>query len=282
LKLEEEEQQRAILVVDQFEEVFTRSLDEKKRDQFINNLLYASSVPDGRSIVILAMRADFYPKCATHPVLSTKIATHQYIVSPMSRNNLREVIEEPARRVGAQIESTLVEEILDEMDGQPGSLPLLEYALLEVWRRRESESLTMKAYQESGGVKTALARRADAIFESFTLTQQDIVRRVMLRLTQPGEGTDDTRRRATMSELITHAEESALVENVIKELTDARLLTTSGGPHIEARIVDVSHEAIIRGWPRLRRWIEENRAGLRILLRLSESAQEWQRHHFDE
>src|SRR5262249_13151582 len=141
---------------------------------------------------------------------------------------------------------------------------------------------TLTAYKDSGGVKEALSKRADAIYESLSASQREIARRVMLRLTQPGEGTDDTRRRARMSELTTCNEESEAVSEIVRSLTDARLLTTSIDEQAQDRLVDVSHEALIRGWPRLRQWVEEDRAGLRTLLRLSEAAQEWRREKRDE
>src|SRR5262249_46617090 len=161
-------------------------------------------------------------------------------------------------------------------------LPLLEYALLEVWKRRREGRLTLKAYRESGGVKEALAQRAEAVFTAFSPNRQEIVQRVMLRLTQPGEGTGDTRRRATMSEMLTHTDEREIVAEVINTLANERLLTTSADEQTQDQLVDVSHEALIRGWPRLRNWVEEDRAGLRTMLRLNDAAQEWRRENRDE
>lgn len=266
--------ERVVWVVDQFEEIFTLCADEKERAQFLSNLLYAAFIPGGRNAVVLTLRADFYQKCAAYPELSERIATNQFLVSPMDEENLKQAIEEPAWHVGLEFEQGLVETILDDIQSQPGALPLLEHALLELWERRRGTLLTLEAYRESGGVQGAIAKRADAIYDSFTPEQQQIVRRIMLRLTQPGEGTEDTRRRATMDELVTRTGESGAVENVTQAMADARLLTTDEEPG--KQVVDVSHEALIRGWPRLRKWIEEDRAGLRILRRLTEAAREWQ------
>lgn len=282
LKPEQEAQRRVLLVVDQFEEVFTLCRDDDERARFLDNLLYASAALDGRSVVVLTMRADFYYKCAAHGGLAARIAAHQYLVGPMAEENLRQAIEEPARLAGLQVEPELLAEMLAEVCHQPGALPLLEYALLEVWRRKRDGRLTLKGYRESGGVKEALAQRAETIYAALSARQQEIVQRVMLRLTQPGEGTDDTRRRARMSELATRHDERAAVAEVVSTLTDARLLTTSQDEQTQDRVVDVSHEALIRGWPRLRQWVEEDRAGLRTLLRLNEAAQEWQREQRDE
>lgn len=217
-----------VWVVDQFEEVFTLCRDERDRAQFLNNLLYAASIPDGRTMVILTMRADFYQKCATYPELSTRIAAQQFLVSPMTVDGLRQAIEEPARHVGLEFESGLVETVLGDVEHQPGTLPLLEHALLELWERRRGRMLTLEAYRECGGVEGAIAKRADAVYEAFSPAQREIARRVMLRLTQPGEGTEDTRRRTTMSELITRPDEAESVESVVRSLVGARLLTTSG------------------------------------------------------
>jgi formylglycine-generating enzyme required for sulfatase activity len=272
--------ERAVWVIDQFEEVFTECQDEKEREQFFANLIYAASIPDGRNIVVLTLRADFFQKCAAYPNLSTQIAAQQFIVSPMDMEGLRRAIEEPARHVGLRFDEGLVESILDDVINQPGSLPLLEHALLELWGRRRGQALTFKGYADSGGVQGAIAKRADTIFADFTAAQQVVARQIMLRLTQPGEGTEDTRRRATLNELITRQEQKAVVENVIRILTNERLLTTTD-EQAYGEMVSVSHEALIRSWPLLRTWIEENRAGLRILHRLTEAAQEWQRLNRD-
>jgi WD40 repeat protein/energy-coupling factor transporter ATP-binding protein EcfA2 len=267
---------RVVWVIDQFEEIFTLCSDERERAQFLANLLYAAFIPQGRCTVILTLRADFYPKCAAYPELSARMAEQQFLVSLMGASNLRQAIEEPAWHVGLEFEQGLVETILDQVENQPGALPLLEHALLELWERRRGTMMTLEAYQESGGVEGAIAKRADAIYISFEPEQQTIARRIMLRLTQPGEGTEDTRRRATMSELISREGEGKMVEGVVEQMATARLLTTNTDEQSGEQIVDVSHEALIRGWPRLRKWIEEDRAGLRILRRLTEAAREWQ------
>ncbi|HUQ32201.1 MAG TPA: TIR domain-containing protein [Pyrinomonadaceae bacterium] len=268
--------ERVVWVVDQFEEVFTLCQDQREREQFINNLLYAASVPDGRCVILLTLRADFYHKCAAYPELSARIAAQQFLVSLMGADNLRQAIEEPAWHVGLEFEPGLVSTILNDVESQPGALPLLEHALLELWERRRGRVLSLEAYRESGGVEGAIAKRADTIYEGFDAEQQKIARRIMLRLTQPGEGTEDTRRRATMLELITKTSEGGEVEGVAQALADSRLLTTGSDEEPGHQTIEVSHEALIRGWPRLRKWIEEDRAGLRILRRLTDAAREWQ------
>jgi hypothetical protein len=184
--------------------------------------------------------------------------------------------------VGLKFETGLGDIILDDVGHEPGRLPLLEDALLQMWeQRREDQIITLLAYRDSGSVQGALAKRADTIFLEFSPEQQAVTRRLMLRLTQPGEGPEDTRRRAAMIELWTRPEEQWAIEQVVQQLTSARLLTTSVDASGQ-RQVDVAHEALIRGWPRLRRWIEEDRTALRTHRRITEAAQEWQRMQRDE
>lgn len=221
--------ERVVWVIDQFEEVFTLCRDDAERAAFVANLLYAAGFPDGRSVVVLTLRADFYAKCAAWPELAAGIAAHQFLVSPMHEDDLRQAIEAPAHRVGLDLEEGLVPTILEDVASQPGALPLLQHALLELWERRRGTMLTLEAYRETGGVQGALARRADAVYDALTPEQQEIARSILLRLTQPGEGTEDTRRRATVDELITQSDQREAVERVIGLLSEARLLTTSGG-----------------------------------------------------
>ncbi|MGH8907396.1 MAG: TIR domain-containing protein [Egibacteraceae bacterium] len=266
---------RVMLVVDQFEEVFTLCADERERAAFLANLCYAASIPGGRVVVIVAMRADFYHRCALYPQLAALMAAQQFLVSPLGPDALREAIERPAWQAGLELEAGLVPTILTDVADRPGSLPLLEHVLWEIWQRRAGRKLTVEAYRAAGGVEGALARRADTIYENLAPAQQQIARRALLRLVQPGEGGEDTRRRAKISELLTRDEEPDLRE-VVTTLADARLLTTSQDEVSGAPVVDVAHEALIRGWPRLRAWIAEDRETLRTHRRLTAAAGEWE------
>ena len=273
---------RYCLVVDQFEEVFTLCHERSERVQFIENLRYAATITDGRTVILLTMRLDFMPQAAQYTELADILSSHQFLVGPMDEGDLRRATEEPARLVGVPFEEGLVDTILHDVGREPGMLPLLEHALLQVWERRTADQeMTLQAYRESGGVQGALAQRAEAVFDEFTPEQQDMTRRLILRLTQPGEGTEDTRRRAAMNELLLRPAEQQAVEAVIGRLANARLFTTS----VDAsgvRQVDVAHEALIRGWPRARRWIDDDRTALRTHRRLTEAAQEWLRMERDE
>jgi len=275
-------ERRVFWVIDQFEEVFTLCRDEAERAMFIGNLLHAGTVPDGHSYVILTLRADYYPRCAAHPEFAAVIASHQYLVSRLSGDGLRDAIVQPALRVGLEFERGLTDTILADAGNEPGSLPLLQHALLELWERRRGHMLTLEGYRETGGVRGALAKTADEIYSAFSPPEQSIARRVLLRLTQPGEGTDDTRRRADMDELVTGPEDVEPVESVVEALAAQRLLTATLDESTERRVVDISHEALVRGWPMLRGWIEDDRAGLLVHRRLTAAALEWQRLQFED
>jgi hypothetical protein len=179
-------------------------------------------------MVLVTMRADFLPKCAAFPDFAARVAAQQFFVSPMDADMLRQAIEEPARRVGLGFEPGVVDKILNDVANQPGALPLLEHALLELWKRRQGRTLTLDGYRESGGVAGAIAKTAEETFNSFNPDEQRIVRRIMLRLTQLGEGTEDTRRRASIDELVTTPEEADVVERIVRAMVDVHLLTTSG------------------------------------------------------
>jgi WD40 repeat protein len=272
LALAERPGTRLLLFVDQFEEVFTLCRDERERTAFFANLLYAATIPDGGTVVLLAMRADFYDRCGAYPELAQQLAAAQYLVSPLRPDGLRHAVEEPARLAGLAFEPGLVATILEGVADQPGALPLLEHALFELWRRRSGGMLTLAGYRESGGVQGAIAKRAEEVFESLDEGQQELARRTFLRLTQPGEGTEDTRRRAPLTELEGGATD---VSPVLDRLAGARLVVTSRDETGGEEVVEVSHEALIRGWPRLRRWLDEDREGLRTHRRLTTAAEEW-------
>ena len=148
------------------------------------------------------MRADFYAKCAANAELAAAFSDHHVLVGPMTEDELRRAIERPTQLVGCELEAGLVDLLVQDVRRQPGALPLLQHALLELWNKREGRRLTVKAYQEIGKLEGALQRRADATLKAFSEDEQELCRRTFLRLTQPGEGTEDTKRRASMQELL--------------------------------------------------------------------------------
>jgi len=261
---------RLLLVVDQFEELFTLCRSDDERTAFVDNLLTAISGDDEQTFVVLTLRADFYAHCALYANLREALASHQEYIGPMDAEELRRAVEEPARRSGCAFEPGLVDLLLRDAGGEPGALPLLSHALLETWHRRQGRALTLEGYAECGGVREAIARTAETVFHHrLTPEQQTVARNIFLRLTELGEGTQDTCRRVALNELITQPQSQPMVESVLKTLADARLITLS------ATTAEVAHEALIREWPTLREWLAEDRDGLRLQRHLTETALEW-------
>lgn len=263
---------RLLLIVDQFEELFTLCRSDEERLSFIENVLTAASARDGPTLLVITLRADFYAHCAVYPQLREMLSHQQEYIGAMSDEELRRAIEEPARRGRWEFEPGLVDLLMREVGHEPGALPLLSHALLETWQRRRGRTMTLSGYMSSGGVRGAIAETAESVFaDQFTTEQRAIARRIFLRLTELGDetATGDTRRRATFNELILKPEETDLTQAVIKALADARLITTSENS------AEVAHEALIREWHTLRGWLEDNREGLRLHRHITEAAQEW-------
>ncbi len=266
-----------LLVVDQFEELFSLCQDEGERKAFVDNLLYATGNP-GPIIVIVVLRADFYAQCAPFENLRQALCERQQYIGSMNSEELRRAITEPARCGGWTFELGLVDLLLRDVSDEPGALPLLSHALLETWQRRRGRTLTLSGYQESGGVHGAIAKTAETIFNQLSPEQKLIARNIFLRLTEPGEIVADeklpalfTRRRAELAELIPRPEEAADVQAVLNRLAGARLVT------ISQETIEVAHEALIREWARLGSWLNENREALQLRRHLTTAAQEWER-----
>src|SRR5262249_27790610 len=219
------------------------------------------------------------PRCAAYADLAVALSDHQVLVGPMTDDELRRAIDRPARLAGLEPEPGLVGLLGGDIPGPARALPPLPVRLQEVWRRREDYHLTIRTYREIGGIEGALQRKADAVYEGFTPEQQELCRRVFLRLVQPGEGSEDTRRRASLRELLPDdPAQAGAVQAIISRLVnpESRLLTTERQQSASGEgTLEVAHEALIRGWPTLRKWIETDRAGLRTHLRLTEAAKEW-------
>jgi WD40 repeat protein/transcriptional regulator with XRE-family HTH domain len=271
-KLDLENNIRLLLVIDQFEETFALCRSEEERASFIGNLLSAASEADGPVVVVITLRADFYAHCANYIHLREALAQNQEYIGAMNAEELQRAMEEPARRGRWEFEPGLIDLLLHDVGHEPGALPLLSHALLETWQRRRGRVITMSGYASSGGVRGAIAETAETVFsDQFTHEQRAIARRIFLRLTELGEetGAGDTRRRATFNELILKPEEATTTRVVLKALADARLITTT------ENAAEVAHEALIREWPTLHSWLEENRDGLRLHRQLTEAAQQW-------
>jgi WD40 repeat protein len=261
-------QRRLLLVVDQFEEVFTSCRDEGERAAFLGALVEAVQADDGQLTVVVAVRADYYGHCVADPALAGLLAANHLLVGPMRPEEVRRAIELPARRAGLRLEPGLADAMIDEIGEEPGGLPLLSCALLESWQHRRGRTLTLAAYRQAGGVRGAVARLAERAWQQLDLEQQAVARRVLLRLVGPGEGEAVVRRRVPLDEVaLTHDERSRAV---LETLTDQRLLTKS------QESVELAHEALLREWPRLRGWLEEDVQGRALHHHLAGAAREWE------
>ncbi|MEU1178953.1 hypothetical protein ABZ464_15125 [Streptomyces sp. NPDC005820] len=260
------------VVVDQFEEVFTLCRDPAERARFLD-LLLAARDPASRLKALIAVRADFYARCAEHRELAEALRRCALPLAPMTADGLREAVVRPAQAAGLLVERELTARIVEEVLDEPGGLPMLSHALLETWRRRKGRMLTLAAYESVGGVSGAIAASAEEVYRRLSPEQARSARRLLLRMVEPGQGTPDARRPLTRAELAEYADPQAPV--VLERLAGARLLTADeDGVHL-------AHEALMTRWPRLHGWIEEDRERLRHHRRLSEAARAWLEHDRD-
>ena len=258
---------RLLLAVDQLEELFTACRSDVERAAFADALARAAADPDRRAVVVVALRADFYGRFAAYLGLAKLLGANQVLVGPMQASELRRAVELPAGRVGLRVEPELSDALIADVEGEPGALPLLSTALLELWQKRQDNALTLAAYRESGGVHGAVARLAEGTYARIADERKPIARALMLRLVGEGEGEAPVRRRAPLAEL--DLERDRWVADVLALLADSRLVTVGEGS------VEVAHEALLREWPRLRGWIEEDAEGRRLRGHITRAATEW-------
>ena len=277
-----------VLVIDQFEEMFTLVQDETERLRFLGLLVTAILDENSRVRVILTMRADFIDRPLGYVDFGELIHQRMELVLPLTPDELESTIASPAERVGLHLESGLISAILHDLGDQPGTLPLLQYALTELYEKRAGNTLTKSAYQEIGGVLGALGRRAEEVFMGLDEDGQVIARQIFLRLVTLGEGVEDTRRRVLIYELenlkfgdMDLRKVSRAFKTTLDAFGNARLLSFDRDPGTRGPTVEVAHEAIIREWPRLREWLEETRTLVRMQRQLSMAASEWMDAHRD-
>jgi WD40 repeat protein/DNA-binding SARP family transcriptional activator len=255
-----------VFAVDQLEELFAAEVTEEQRRAFVTALVETAWDPERRALVITALRADFFVHLARYPELADLVGPNHVLLGPMSASELRRTIEGPSERVGLGVEPELVDTLVDDVGGEPGGLPLLSTALVDLWEERDGRTLTLAAYAQSGGVHGAVARHAEVAFRSLDPDDRPVARRVLLRLVGGDEAL--TRRRASRDEL--DADEDERVSHVLSVLTERRLLVLDGDS------VELIHEALLQHWPRLRSWLEEDNQGRVLQLRLAQAAAEWQ------
>jgi DNA-binding SARP family transcriptional activator/WD40 repeat protein/class 3 adenylate cyclase/tRNA A-37 threonylcarbamoyl transferase component Bud32 len=264
-----------VLVVDQFEEVFTLTSDEHEREAFLESLRVATADPESRLRLILTLRADFYDRPLVYPRFGEVLAAATEVVSPLTPDETEQAIRRPAEGVGISVEPGLLAEIIADVAHQPGALPLLQYGLTELFERREGDRLTLDAYREIGGVAGALSARAERIFEATSKEGKRTTKQVFLRLVTLGEGREDTRRRVIRSELDALEVDTQVVDRLIDTFGRHRLLTFDREPSTREPTVEIAHEALLGAWERLRTWIDDARDDLRQDRRLARAAGEW-------
>jgi len=260
--------ERLVLAVDQFEELFTAPVAENERRSFIDSLVEAAWDADRRVLVVIALRADFFGRLAAYVELADLVGPNHALLGPMSPTELRRAIQGPAERTGLEVEPALVDALVDEVAGEAGGLPLLSTALLDLWREREDHSLTLAAYARTGGVRGAIGRHAEAAFRSLSEDEQQVARRMLLRLVAGGDREPLTRRRVTRSEL--DADEDERVRTVLAALIERRLLVVDHGT------VELVHEALLERWQRLVDWLEEDVQGRLQHRHMTLAAAEWE------
>ncbi|MEA2508548.1 MAG: hypothetical protein QOG21_630, partial [Actinomycetota bacterium] len=265
--------ERLVLVVDQFEEVFTTCQDESERVGFVDRLVALATDPD-QAIVVVGVRGDFYAHFGVYPGMAKLLAENQVLVGPMTAEELSRAIELPARRAGIRIESALVERLIDEVADEPGGLPLLSTELVELWAAQRAGWLRLDEHERLGGVRGAVARLAERAYEQLDVEQRRSAHSLLLRLLTTGEEGTIVRRRVHFSEL--ELERDAVRASVITRLTEARLLTTSEDT------VEVAHEALLREWPRLQEWLHEEGRGRELREHLTQSAKRWESSERDD
>jgi WD40 repeat protein/CHASE3 domain sensor protein len=266
-----DDERASTLVVDQLEEVFTQCDDEQERTTFLQSLCDLAG--SGALRVVVALRSDYYGMCAPYLDFADALSASHVLLGALSEEEFRRIISEPANVCGFILEPGLEDEIIDDVQGEPGALPLLSHALSETWLRRSGNTLTIAGYRDAGGVRGAIARTAETAWRALPADQQEAARSVLVRLASPGSASLDTSRRVAISGLVVPGDVSA--QHAFDKLISARIITVDGGA------VEIAHEAVFREWPRLRGWLENDRRSLQSLRRLQDSALEWKASNQD-
>lgn len=267
----------SILVVDQFEEVFTLCTDEHMRTAFVNNLLAATQTPGLRHTIILTMRTDFESFVVRLPEFQPHFEEALVRITPLNAAELREAIEQPADLIGLKFEAGVVNALLQDILGEPAALPLLQFTLLKLWENRQRNRITWEAYKRLGGGRLALARSADAFYAKLIPEEQVTARRILLRLVRPGNGLEFTSNRVRLALLYQTGEAPDRVDRVLQKLFDAHLVHISEGDTAADTQIEVAHEALVRNWPLLVDWLEDERETIRQHQRITEAAEQWHR-----
>jgi WD40 repeat protein/DNA-binding SARP family transcriptional activator len=262
-----------LLVVDQLEELFTLATEEDQR-AFLDGLIHAVQAPDSRLRVVATLRADFYDRPLAFQRFGAAVNGATVTISAMSPAELEAAVVEPAHRVGGKVERALVAELVSAVVDEPAALPSLQFALFEVAERSPDKSLTMAAYRELGGVEGAISSRAELLYRSLDDAERSSVRQMFERLVVVGAEGEPTRRRVARAE-VSGVLTDGTADAIIDRWAQARLLTLDRHPQTRVPTVELAHEALVREWPRLRRWIEEDREAIVVLGHVREAAASW-------
>lgn len=269
---------RILLIADQFEELYTLCTEQKIRHRFLDILLasfqFSSSQSQSPHVLVTTMRADFLGNALSYRRFADVLQNADIKLGRMNREELSQVIVKPAEKLGITFQDGLVKRILDDVEDEPGNLPLLEFALTELWKRRKGKQLTHVAYEEIDQVQGALARHADENYSKLSTDQKEQVRRIFIQLVRPGEGTEDTRRIAMKAEL---GEQSW---SLVKQLADARLVVTSRNAASQ-ETVEVVHEALICNWGELQKWMNTDRVFRAWQEQLRAAKRQWEETNRD-
>ncbi|MGW0355813.1 NACHT and WD repeat domain-containing protein [Nocardia nova] len=264
---------RRLLVVDQFEELFAAAVDEQARAQFLDAL---TSLAERGCTIVLGVRADFYDRCLQYPTLAHALAERQYLLTPMTADELAEAIRGPARAVGFTVENGLVELISAELatTGHPdgryaGALPLLSHVMAATWQRRSGRKLTVAGYRAAGGITGAVAATADAAWTELDEPQQDAAKAMLLRMVTSSTDTRDVRRHVSLSELTTRAADPDAATRALEQLALARLIS------VDTETATLVHEAVLDAWPQLRDWVDADRESRLFRQRVDADSAEW-------
>ncbi len=278
IALKEGRDKRLVLFIDQFEEVFTQINKEEDRVAFLNLLTHAATIENGRVIILFSMRSDFVSNCATYPQLNALLNQQFVLIGGMQPEELVSAIAQPALRVGLRIDPDLIAQIINEMKGEPGALPLMQFALKDLFDSQQEESgvivLTLNDYLQRGGIHKALERHADDSFSKLSKNEQELARSIFSGLIEIGRGTQDTRRTALFNELVPANAKAETVEIIVQKLADARLITTDEQAGKDT--VTISHEKLIDAWPWLKKLVNENRDVIALQNEITEDAKEWE------
>lgn len=280
IALQDDPRRRAVVFIDQFEEVFTQVASEAERVAFLKLLVHAATVENGRVLLLLTLRSDFVSNCASYPELNALLNQQFLQVGAMTPDELVSAIMRPALQVGLRIDPALVAQIVSDVRSESGALPLMQFALQDLFdAEKQKGQLTLDGYIERGGLSEALERHADTEFAKLDDNEKELARTVFAGLIQIGRGTQDTKRTALFNELVPAGVDAARVQSLVRELADARLITIDEIDHQET--LTLAHEKLLDAWEWLRRLVNENREAIALQNEIAGDAQEWEQHARD-